>query len=74
MKRIFVSAVLSLNLMSPVALPVMAVPTYQVISRDAAMQSAVEVQAEPGRSTAGVLQSFWQTEAGAKTLEVLPKP
>jgi hypothetical protein len=30
----------------------MAVPAYQVISREAAMQSAVEVQAEPGRSTA----------------------
>ena len=52
MKQIFVSAVLSLNLMSPVALPVMAAPAYQVISRDAAMQSAVEVQVGPGRSTA----------------------
>lgn len=52
MKRIFVSAVLSLNLMSPVALPVMAAPAYRVISRDAAMQSAVEVQVGPGRATA----------------------
>jgi hypothetical protein len=52
MKRIFVSAVLSLNLMSSVALPVMAAPAYQVISRDVARLSTVDVQVGPGRATA----------------------
>ena len=52
MKRIFVGAVLGLSLMSLIPLPAMAASAYRVINRDAAMQSAVEVQVGPGRSTA----------------------
>ncbi|MBW4475151.1 MAG: hypothetical protein KME45_32940 [Stenomitos rutilans HA7619-LM2] len=52
MKRIFVGAVLSFSLMSPITLSAMAAPAYRVISRDVARLSTVDVQVGPGRATA----------------------
>ncbi|MBW4578018.1 MAG: hypothetical protein KME42_00395 [Tildeniella nuda ZEHNDER 1965/U140] len=51
MKHLLINAALGLSLMSLIPLPAIAAPAYQVISHEAAMQSAVEVQVGPGRST-----------------------